>query len=367
MKAVAITPRQAHTARLVELPMPDVNQIPDGRGVLVKILQVGVDGTDKELLLGEYGNAPPDCDFLVLGHESFGRVVEVGPNVSELAPGDYVVATVRRRGGSIFDTIGDYDMTSEDTYYEHGINLLHGYLTEYYVEHPDYIIKVPPRLKHVGVLLEPISVVEKGILQAFEIQRRLKVWQARKTAVMGAGPIGLLSALALRLRGYDVSVFARTPKPLRSAGLIEEIGARYISTREMSVADASTQYGPFDLIIEATGASSVVFESMHVLAKNGVLILTSITGGSKKFEIEGDRLNIDFVLGNKVMFGTVNAHRGYFEAGVSDFALAELTYPGWLAKLLTHPVHGLDNYQELYRILFEEKGATKPYMIVSDE
>lgn len=367
MKALGITPRQAHTARLVDLPTPTLDEIPNGRGVLVKVLQVGVDGTDKELHLGEYGAAPEGYNFLVTGHESLGQVLTVGPNVTELAPGDYVVATVRRPGHSIYDAIGTYDMTSDDTYYERGINLRHGYTTEQYVDDPEYLVKVPPGLRHIGVLLEPLSIVEKGIQQAYEIQRRLKVWRPRRTAVMGAGPIGLLAALVLRLRGLDVSVFARTPRPNPKADLLDTIGARYLSTKETALDAAAKEHGPFDLIFEATGVSSIVFDAAHILGKNGVLVLSSITGGQKTTPVASDKLNLDFVLGNKLMFGTVNAHRGYFEQGVLDFALAESSYPGWLSSLLSHPVHGLENYAELLRILFEEKEATKAYLVIAEE
>lgn len=362
MKAVGITPLKAHTARLVELPMPAIDEVPDGRGVLVKILELGVDGTDKELHLGEYGGAPAGYDFLVTGHEAFGQVVEVGPAVKNLKPGDFVVPTVRRPGGSIYDKIGTYDMTSDDVYWERGINLLHGFMTEYFVDDPEYLVKVPPGLKHVAVLLEPMSIIEKGIQQAYEIQRRLKVWEPRRAAVTGAGPIGLLTALALRLRGVETYVFARTPNPPRKLPLLEEIGANYVSTQHLSLNDAGEKFGPFDLIFEATGSSRIAFDCMHVLAKNGVLVLTSITGGNETIEIQSDRLNLDFVLGNKVMFGTVNAHRGYFEMGIADFATSELTYPGWLERLLTHPVEGLDNYKEVFRILFEDKEAIKAYL-----
>src|SRR6185295_18640191 len=188
-------------------------EIPEGRGVLVKVLRVGVDGTDKEINAAEYGAAPPGYDFLVTGHEGFGRVEAVGPNVTELAPGDYVVATVRRPGSSIYDRIGTSDMTTDDVYYERGINLLHGYLTEYYVDDPEYIVRVPAGLRNVGVLLEPTTVVEKGIAQAYEIQRRLRVWRPHKVAVMGAGTIGLLAALALRLQGIEVTTFGLKPAP----------------------------------------------------------------------------------------------------------------------------------------------------------
>src|SRR6266496_433383 len=204
MKAIAVFPGQPNSVHLASLPKPSLSEVPNGRGVLVKVLRVGVDGTEKEINAAEYGAAPPGYDFLVTGHEGFGRVEAVGPNVTEFVPGDYVVATVRRPGSSIYDRIGTYDMTTDDVYFERGINLRHGYLTEYYVDDPEYIVRVPAGLKNVGVLLEPTTVVEKGIAQAYEIQRRLRVWRPRKVAVMGAGTIGLLAAMALRLRGLDV-------------------------------------------------------------------------------------------------------------------------------------------------------------------
>jgi glucose 1-dehydrogenase len=366
MKAVSVFPGKPNSVHVAELPKPSLDQVPDGRGVLVKVLRVGVDGTDKEINAAEYGAAPPGYDFLVIGHEGFGRVEAVGPNVTELKPGDYVVATVRRPGRSIYDLIGTNDMTTDDTYYERGINLRHGYLTEYYVDDAEFIVKVPQGLKQVGVLLEPTTVVEKGIYQAYEIQRRLKVWRPRKAAVMGAGTIGLLATLVLRLRGLDVTTFARTPKPYLNADLIEELGARYVPTNKTPIKEAAEMHGPFDLILEATGNSGVVFDSMQALAKNGVLVLTSVTGGDRKIEIPADRINLDFVLGNKVMVGSVNANREYFELGVRDLSQAELEYPGWLGKLLTDPVQGLENYPELFKKLTSPNGAIKVFCQVAE-
>jgi threonine dehydrogenase-like Zn-dependent dehydrogenase len=365
MKAIAVFPGKPGSTHLADLPKPSVNDVPNGRGVLVKVLRVGVDGTDKEINAAEYGTAPPGYDFLVLGHESFGQVVEVGPNVSELKPGDYVVATVRRPGSSIYDQIGTYDMTTDDTYFERGINLRHGYLTEYYVDDAQYIVKVPHGLRNVGVLLEPFTVVEKGITQAYEIQRRLRVWHPKRAAVMGAGTIGLLATLGLRLRGIDVTTFALNSKPNTNAELVEALGARYLSTKETPIKDGSQQFGPFDVIFEATGASSVVFDSMQALGKNGVLLLSSVTGGDRMIKVPADRINLDFVLGNKVMVGTVNANREYFESGVRDMAQAEAEYPGWLGRLLTHPVPCLENFQDLFEKLSAAKGAIKVYCEVA--
>jgi threonine dehydrogenase-like Zn-dependent dehydrogenase len=361
VKAVAVFPGRARSAHLTELPKPSVDDVPNGRGVLVKVLRVGVDGTDREINAAEYGAPPVGYDFLVVGHEGFGRVEAVGDAVTFLRPGDYVVATVRRPGTSLYDTIGLQDMTTDDEYFERGINLLHGYLTEYYVEDEAFVVKVPQGLKEVGVLLEPISVAEKGIAQAFEIQRRMKVWRPRKAAVMGSGTLGLLTTLVLRLRGLDVTTFGRTVRPYLNADLLEAIGARYVNTAERMIEDAAKACGPFDFIFEGTGSSAVVFDSMLALAKNGVLVLSSITGGSRTLQIPADRINLEFVLGNKVMVGTVNGSRENFESGVADLAQAESTYPGWLQRLLTHPVRGLDNFHQLFEYLDRPNGAIKVF------
>jgi threonine dehydrogenase-like Zn-dependent dehydrogenase len=365
MKAVAVFPGKPNSAHLTELPKPAVADIPNGRGVLVKVLRVGVDGTDREINAAEYGMAPDGSDFLILGHEGFGRVEAVGPMVSFIRPGDFVVATVRRPGSSIYDAIGLQDMTTDNEYFERGINLRHGYLTEYYVEDEEFVVKVPAGLREVGVLLEPMTVAQKGIAQAFEIQRRLKVWRPRSVAVMGAGTLGLLASLVLRLRGLRVTTFGRTPRPYLNADLLDAIGARYVSTPERSIREEAAESGPYDLIFEGTGSSAVVFESMETLAKNGVLVLTSITGGGRTLQIPADRINLDFVLGNKVMVGSVNASRENFETGVRDMSQAEAEYPGWLMRLLTDPVRGLQNYAELFNRLRNPNGAIKIYCDVA--
>src|SRR5246127_3396080 len=255
MKAIAVIPGKANSIHLREVPKPELGQVPGGRGVLVKLTRVGVDGTDKEINAAEYGTAPAGDDFLIVGHESFGRVEAVGPNVSEVETGDYVVASVRRPGMSIYDKIGLQDMTTDDTYFERGINLLHGYLAEYYVDSADYIVRVPKGLSQVGVLLEPSSVAEKAIGQACEVQRRLRVWQPKRAAVLGSGTLGLLASLFLRLRGIQVTTFGLAEPPYLNSDLLGEIGVRYVSTKQTSLKDASAKCGPFDFILECTGFS----------------------------------------------------------------------------------------------------------------
>lgn len=367
MKAVAVSPGKPGSVHLRDVPEPSLGEIPDGRGVLVKVLRVGLDGTDKEINAGEYGTPPPGDDFLIIGHESFGIVEEVGPAVSEFVRGDYVVATVRRPGSSIYDRIGMQDMTTDDVYFERGINLRHGYLSEYFVESAEHLVKIPPGLREVGVLVEPASVIEKGIAQAFEIQRRMRIWRPRRAAVLGAGPVGLLAAMVLRLRGLEVCAFGLRKPPYLNANLLGEIGACYHSTRDSTLAGESGEHGPFDLIFEATGYSPIVFEAMNVLGKNGVLVLSSVTGGGRTVEVPADRINLGFVLGNKVVVGTVNANREHFEAGVRDLAHARLQWPGWLPMLLTHPVEGLGRYTEAMRLLKEGADVIKVFVKVSGE
>lgn len=366
MKAIAVLPGQANSVHLADLSKPSVKDVANGRGVLVRVLRVGVDGTDKEINAAEYGAAPAGYNFLVLGHESFGVVEEVGENVSELKRGDYVVAIVRRPGMSIYDRIGNFDMTTDDTYFERGISRLHGFLTEYYADDAEYIVKIPQGLKHVGVLMEPFTVVEKGLAQAYEVQRRLKIWRPRRAAVMGAGTIGLLATLGLRLRGIDVTTFALAPKPNKNATLIEALGARYVSTKDISIRDEAESRGRYDLVFEATGFSPVVFDAMQVIGKNGVLVLTSVTGGDRTIQVPADKINLEFVLGNKAMVGSVNANRDHFEAGVRDMAQAESEFPGWLPRLLTTPVNGLQNYKRLFESLTNPNGSIKVYCEIAD-
>lgn len=353
MKAVAVIPGKPKSAHLVEMEKPAVSDIRGGRGVLVEVLRAGACGTDREINNAEYGIAPDGCEFLVLGHENFGRVVEVGPKVREFKPGDHVVATVRRPGKSIYDKIGTQDFTTDDEYFERGISRIHGYMAEFYAESADYLIKVPATLADIGVLLEPLSIIEKGLKQAVEIQERLKVWKPRTAAVLGTGNVGLLTVMALTMRGFDVHGFGwELADGYLNADLCLSIGATYDSTQRLSVVDSVAEYGQYDLIFECTGYSPIIFDAMQSLNENGILILSSVTGGERRTDaVPSDKINQQFVLGNRAMVGTVNANREHFEMGVKDLALCEAMYPGWLKRMLTHRIDGLANFAEAFEIL----------------
>jgi threonine dehydrogenase-like Zn-dependent dehydrogenase len=372
MKAVSVFPGKPNSVHLRDIPAPKLTDqphphvclIPEGRAVLVKTLQIGVDATDREINEALYGNPPPGGDYLVIGHESFGQVLEVGNKVTEFKPGDYVSCTVRRPGGSLFDVIGRNDITSEEVYYERGINLCHGYLTETFVDDAEYVVKVPQNLKHLGVLSEPASVCAKAIEQAFLAQQRLQVWNPRRAFVLGAGQIGLLATMMLKLRGMDVYTVATRPGPHLKSEIVEAYGGTYISAKQTPLADLAKRVGKPDLIFEATGNAEICFRAMEVLAHNGALIWTSITGGNHEVTLEAAKINLEWVLGNKLLVASVNGNRRHFELGLQALSHGELTYPGVTERILTDPIAGLDRYQEMMKKL-EDKEALKVYVNVA--
>jgi threonine dehydrogenase-like Zn-dependent dehydrogenase len=373
MKAVAVLPGKPNSVHLRDIPVPTLTdqphphvcKIPPGRAVLVKVLSIGVDATDREINEALYGNAPPGGDHLVIGHESFGRVVAVGDLVSEVVPGDYVSCTVRRPGKSVFDAIGRNDITSEETYYERGINLCHGFLTEMFVDDAEFIVKVPRNLKHLGVLSEPASVCAKAIEQAYLAQHRLQVWEPRRAFVLGAGQIGLLATMMLKLRGLEVHTLATKIGPNRKSEIVEAYGATYVSTAQTPLAELAKMVGKPDLIFEATGNAEICFRAMEVLALNGALIWTSITGGSQEVTLDAARINLEWVLGNKLLVSSVNGNRRHFALGIQALSHGEHTYPGVTERILTHPIAGLDQYKEMMKLL-EDKEALKVFVNVAE-
>jgi threonine dehydrogenase-like Zn-dependent dehydrogenase len=349
MKAFAVRPLEPHSARVIELPRPE----PRRGEALVEILEVGLCGTDAEIDAGLYGEAPPGEEFLTLGHEILGR----------LENGELVVPMVRRACLTCSHCRrGEQDMCDSGAFTERGIKGVHGGLCAYIAEAPSMLIAVPPAARSYAVLLEPMSVVAKGIRHALLIQKRFQ-WEPRRALVIGAGPIGLLATLALRAMGWEVMTAARKPGKSAKSAIVEAAGASYHSVGAASLLSLAEGGTSFDLVFEASGSAEAAFDSIHLVALNGVLCLTSITGGDELKSVPSARINRDLVLGNKVVFGVVNANRQDFIDGLSYFKRIEKAFPGILGRLLTRRV-GFDNAAELFEI--QKEGIKTVFQVAKD-
>jgi threonine dehydrogenase-like Zn-dependent dehydrogenase len=348
MKAIVVKPGEKDSIHMRDMPDPRLK--PDQ--VAVKMIRVGLCGTDAEINHGLYGKAPEGSEFLILGHENFGVVEEVGRKVKGFKAGDLVVSTVRRPCGDCHPCgHNENDMCESGKYEERGIMGRHGFMAEYYVESPQWLNKIPKAVADIGILLEPMSVVEKGIDHAYRLQGRLP-WKPKTGLVLGAGPVGLLAAAVMRARGLDTHVVGREPKTDVRARLVKKLGATYHPVADRTLFDVQKEMPPVDLAVEATGVSSVVFAAMQILGRNGVLCLLSVTGGQHTAEQPIDKINQQLVLGNQVVFGSVNANPRHFAMGVKDFTTIERKWPGVLKQLITAQLPWGD-----YRGWFGQRGG----------
>jgi threonine dehydrogenase-like Zn-dependent dehydrogenase len=343
MKAVAVFPKTKEV-KLIDHPEPAIVRPTD---VKIKMLKVGVCGTDREIWEFKYGTPPPGSDYLISGHESFGQVIQIGPAVKTVKVGDYVVLTVRR--GCPENCIACRNMRQDFCYTGHfterGIKEAHGYMTEFVVDDEKYLNLVPPELKDLAVLLEPLTIAEKALMQVNTIQSRLP-WECQiqqggakatchNAVVLGAGPVGLLGAMALRLLNMDVHVVARQPAPNAKAALAEQIGAHYHADALETPTQMAAAIGNIDLIFEATGAAKPSFDFMQVLGTNGIFIFTGVPAPMKDITIDAGTLMRDIVLENQVVLGTVNAPKTAFENGIKDLVEFHKRWPDALRALIT--------------------------------
>jgi threonine dehydrogenase-like Zn-dependent dehydrogenase len=331
MRAITLTPGVADSADLEEVPEPPVAE----GAVLVDGVALGICGTDAEIVRGDYGEAPPGEERLILGHESLGRVAEA-PAGSGFAPADLVVGIVRRPDPVPCPSCaaGEWDFCRNGRYTERGIKALHGYGSERWRIEPEFAVKLDPGLGALGVLMEPTTVVAKAWEQIDRVLARATIGPER-VLVTGAGPIGLLAALLARARGYELTVLDRAtegPKP----ELVRDLGGTYHSGPLTDLDPAP------DIIVEATGASQVVLDAMTHTAANGVVCLTGISSGGHEIGLDAGDLNRRIVLENDLVFGSVNANRRHYEAAAKALAEADNV---WLERLITRRVQ-LDRWHE---------------------
>lgn len=321
MRALTVEPGIAGSVRIEELPDPVYRE----GMVLVRGIALGICGTDREIVNGAYGKAPPGGKRMILGHESLGRV-ERAPSGSDLHPGDLVIGMVRHPDPvpCASCAAGEWDMCRNGRYTEHGIRERDGFGAEYWQVAPHRLIRVGAALGELGVLIEPASVVAKAWQHAETIGSRA-TWTPRVALITGAGPVGLLAALLGAQRGLEVHVYDRVddgPKP----DLVAALGATYHSAGldELDVEP--------DVVIECTGAAAVVLDVMRRTAANGIVALAGLSSGGRRIEIDLALLNRTLVLENDVVFGSVNANRTHYEAAATALAGADRD---WLARLIT--------------------------------
>src|SRR5438874_2432164 len=313
---------------------------------LMRVLEVGIDGTDTEINNGEYGEVPPGSYVLVIGHEALSVIDAVGEGVQGFAPGDLVVSTVRRPDTCPNCQAGESDMCLFGKYTERGIKGAHGYMSDYYSDKPEFMVKIPTALRKFAVLLEPLSIVEKATGQAWKIQQRL-LWQPTRAVVLGAGPIGILCAILLRLRGLEVHVYAKSAPDSLQGRILNELGASYRSVDDHPVMGIKDELGQIDFILEGTGNSTVAFQAIAQVGTNGVICLTGVSAGNRNVEIPADVINLQMVLGNRVAFGTV--------AGVNT-----RRYHGLLVAAMNPPVQRMVLLAALEEWLLPSAGEAVP-------
>jgi glucose 1-dehydrogenase len=344
MKAVAVLPHKKEVA-LLDHAAPVVSS---PTHVRVRTIEVGICGTDREICSFAYGTPPDDSEYLVLGHEALGEVTEIGPGVGRFKVGDLVVPTVRRPCPhdhciSCRDARQDFCFTGDFT--ERGIKMVHGYMTEQFVEDEAHLNIVPKDLSDVAVLVEPLTVAEKALAQVWQVQQRLS-WGngetggptpgAGKTAVvLGAGPVGILGAMALVTRGFRTFVYSRSPEPNPKAALVNSIGAKYVSAVTTPCAEFAKVVGTIDLVYEAVGVAAITFEVLKILGLNGVFVFTGIPPVKPAIPIEADTLMRQMVLMNQAIIGTVNADRPAFESAIRDLSIFKQRWPEALRSVIT--------------------------------
>ena len=334
VRAVTVIPGQQGSVTLMDMPEP-----PDHDGpVLVQTQAVGVCGTDLEIINGEYGSAPPGQDRLIIGHESLGRVLEAAPGTGFDA-GDLVVGIVRRRDPVPCPAcaVGHWDMCTNGRYTERGIKGRHGYASERYRIHPDYLVAVNPALGILGVLLEPATVVAKAWDHIEKIGQRA-AWAPEKVLITGAGPIGLLAALLSVQRGFQTYVLDRVTDG-RKPDMVRRLGATYVHRGDLDEAAAVA-----DIIIECTGHLQMLLEAGPRNVRYRITCLTGVSAAGTAAAIDPGLLNRNMVLQNSVIFGSVNANRDHYELAAAALAQAD---PSWLADLITSQVP-LDRWEEAY-------------------
>ena len=360
MKALTIIPGTAGVT-FKELPEPHIESPNE---VKIRILEVGICGTDREEVMGGRADAPGNQQHLVIGHEMFGQVVEVGANVSNVTVGDFGVLTVRRGCGRCLSCLSNRsDMCYTGEYAERGIKGINGFESEFVVDDEQYLVKVPESIKSIGVLTEPMSVAQKAIDEALSIQasRLPEVMKdewisGKKALVAGLGAIGILAAIALRLRGAHVIGLDVVDEQTKRPKILSAIGGRYVDGRKTKLSDIDEQFGQIDFIFEAAGVAKLGFNLIDALGTNGIYVMTGIPHDKRPISISGAALMTQLVLQNQIVLGSVNAGVKHFELAIRDLELAMNKWGALMDEIVTTRVNYKDFQQAFdFRSVYDIK------------
>ncbi|HEY3835969.1 MAG TPA: glucose 1-dehydrogenase [Bryobacteraceae bacterium] len=335
MKAVAVYPQR----RKVELVERDEPRITTPRQVRIRMLEVGVCGTDKELCAFVFGAPPEGSDHFILGHESLGEVESVGAAVEDLRPGDLVVGRVRLPCGDAACPaceLGHQDFCATGKYFEHGITRLDGFMAEYVVEDRAYLHAAPRELREVAVLIEPLTIAEKAYAEVVRVQERLP-WRpsGRRAVVLGAGPVGLLGAMKLVAEGFDTWIYSLLFPPNASAGIAAAVGARYLSSQRVTPEQLREQMGTIDVVYEALGAAQIAFDVLKLLGPNGVYVFTGVPRAQSLERFETEKFIANLVLKNQAVIGIVNSGEQAFNDAIRDLGIFYARWPDGVRSLIT--------------------------------
>lgn len=339
MKAISLL-NSTRQVELIDLPEPTITAPTE---LKIKIIEVGICGTDREQVEAGYGDVPKGMNCLVIGHEMLGQVVETGAEVKNFAVGDYAVLTVRRGCGQCVSCKSNRsDMCYTGQFTERGIKGQHGFEAEYVVDDEQYAVKVPESMKHIGVLTEPLSVIEKAIDEAQAIQEaRLpqvkgNTWFIGKTAlVAGLGPIGLLAAIVLKLRGAEVIGLDIVDDNSKRPQILRKLGGIYVDGRKVDTSLLDDHFGQIDFVLEATGVAELGFQLIDALGVNGIYVMTGIPHGDRPVCITGAEMMKQLVLMNQIILGTVNASTTHYAQAIQDLKSATERWPGLVEELIT--------------------------------
>jgi threonine dehydrogenase-like Zn-dependent dehydrogenase len=340
MRAVAVFPK-TREVRIIERPPPPAVT---GSQVLLRVLEVGICGTDREIGSFAYGSPPAGADHLVLGHEALAEVADTGPDVTLVHEGDLVVPTVRRpcphkRCRACRANRPDFCVTGD--FIERGIKGAHGFLQEWVVEDEEHLVPAPRKLADVAVLTEPLTVAAKAAEQAASIQRRLPWGHVRARALaLGAGPVGLLGAMIMVANDYETFVYSLEPATDQRAEIVRSFGATYVSGQELPLPRLREEFGSFDLIYEAVGVPSVAFTAFETLGPNGLFVFTGVPPPGRPSEIDTSAIMRNIVLKNQVVLGTVNASWDAYEIALRELERGMFLFPQCVRSLITgrHPI-----------------------------